>query len=105
MGAEIGGGGFLGSGPAGVRLNAGESLLERILGRDVLAVVAITKWLLLVCTGSQRLGPLLRQVLLVGDAVADPQVVATVSRPLFRLRDKRRCEGSWVVFPNQLDRP
>ena len=37
VGAELGEGGFLGSGPAGVRLNAGESLLERILGRDVLA--------------------------------------------------------------------
>ena len=81
-----------------------EGLRERILGRDVLAAVAAQR-LLLLGAGGQRLGPLLRQVLLVGDAVADPQVVATVSRPLFRLRDKRRCEGSWVVFPNQLDRP
>ncbi|CAH0378453.1 unnamed protein product, partial [Pelagomonas calceolata] len=71
VGAEIGGGGFLGSGPASVRLNAGESLLERILGRDVLAVVAITKWLLLLGAGRQRLGPLLRQVFLIGDAIAD----------------------------------
>ena len=43
VGAEWGEGGFLGSGPAGVRLNAGESLLERILGRDVLAVVAVAQ--------------------------------------------------------------
>ena len=43
VGAEWGEGGFLGSGPAGVRLNAGESLRERILGRDVLAVVAVAQ--------------------------------------------------------------
>ena len=66
----MGAGGFLGSGPASVRLNAGESLLERILGRDVLAVVAVAQRLLLVCTVSQRFGPLLRQFLLIGDAIA-----------------------------------
>ena len=50
-----------------------EGLRERILGRDVLAAVAAQR-LLLLGAGGQRRGPLLRQVLLVGDAVADPQV-------------------------------
>ena len=41
-----------------------EGLRERILGRDVLAAVAAQR-LLLLGAGGQRLGPLLRQVLLV----------------------------------------
>ena len=48
-----------------------EGLRERILGRDVLAAVAAQR-LLLLGPGGQRRGPLLRQVFLIGDAVADP---------------------------------
>ena len=66
----MGAGGLLGS-LRERKTSRREGLRERILGRDVLAVVAITKWLLLVCTVRQRVGPLLRQVFLIGDAIAD----------------------------------